>query len=93
MGRAYWPRPARAGQAYVLEASIGQAARELRVPCVSRVCRGGDGAGRVRPVPGKQREKWRGVEGYGELAQPPKYLCFTGAPAVAMAMTWDEVTN
>lgn len=38
MGRAYWPRPARAGQAYVLEAAIGQVARELRVPCVSRVC-------------------------------------------------------
>lgn len=41
MGRAYWPRPARAGQAYVSEAAIGQAARELRVPCVSPAGHGG----------------------------------------------------
>lgn len=32
MGRAYWPRPACAGQAYVLEAAIGQRARARRRP-------------------------------------------------------------
>lgn len=60
MGRAYWPRPARAGQAYVLEVAIGQVARELRV-------HGADRAGQCDPHPGnnagmavawKDRESW-----------------------------------
>ncbi|CAN8204075.1 unnamed protein product [Coccothraustes coccothraustes] len=60
MGRAYWPRPARAGQAYVLEAAIGQVARELRA-------HGGDGVGRCDPHLGnnagmaaawEERESW-----------------------------------
>lgn len=68
MGRAYWPRLTRAGQAYVLEAAIGQVARELRVPCVSPAGDRGDREGGCGPAPGKQRENWSEVEGYGDLA-------------------------
>lgn len=64
MGRAYWPQLARAGQAYVLEAAIGQVARELRVPCVSPAGDCGEQGGRVPPG---TREKTRKLERGGRL--------------------------
>lgn len=64
MGRAYWPWPARAGQAYVLAAAIGQVAREVRGPCVPTVGTGQRGSD-LRPgnkarvgAGGKDTERW-----------------------------------
>lgn len=73
MGRAYWPRPARAGQAYVLEAAIGQAARGLRVPCVPTAGRGGDQhpGNNARIGAGwKDRESWHSRAVLGAAGVP-----------------------